>query len=56
MNIPAEEKWKGLIGNIGSNNGLAPNRHQAIIWTKGGLFLDACYDCVNYFYKFVSSL
>ena len=24
---------------IGSDNGLAPDRHQAIIWTNAGIFL-----------------
>ena len=24
---------------IGSNNGLSPDRHQAIIWTNGGISL-----------------
>ena len=24
-------------GNIGSDNGLSPGRHQAIIWTNAGL-------------------
>ena len=28
---------KGPIYNIGSDNGLAPIRRQAIIWTNGGL-------------------
>ena len=29
------------IPSIGSDNGLAPARRQAIIWTKGGWFADA---------------
>ena len=27
----------GLYASIGSENGLVPNRHQAIIWTSDGL-------------------
>ena len=34
---------KGPINNssIGSDNGLAPSRRQAIIWTNDGQFTDA---------------
>ena len=27
--------------SIGSDNGLAPAKRQAIVWTKGGYFTDA---------------
>ena len=30
-------KWYSIIG---SDNSLAPTRHQAIIWTNDGLFTD----------------
>ena len=32
---------KGPINNIGSDDGLAPSRRQAIIWTNDGRFIDA---------------
>ena len=27
------------VNFIGSDNGLVPGRHQAIIWTNGGIFI-----------------
>ena len=29
----------GKLTNIGSDNGLSPGRHQAIIWTNAGILL-----------------
>ena len=29
----------GKLSNIGSDNGLAPTRHQAIVWTNAGILL-----------------
>ena len=44
MKISLMFVFKGPINNIpafGSDNGLAPSRRQAIIWTNDGLFTDA---------------
>ena len=44
INISLKFVPKGLINNIPaycSDNGLAPSRRQAIIWTNDGLFTDA---------------
>ena len=44
FNIEAEIKWSTFCrwqySTIGSDNGLAPTRHQAIIWTNDGKFTD----------------
>ena len=32
---------RGPINNVGSDNGLAPARRQAIIWSNNGSFTDA---------------
>ena len=31
--------WVGKLTIIGSDNGLLPGRHQAIIWTNAGILL-----------------
>ena len=36
INISLKFVSKGLINNISSDNGLAPTRRQAIIWTNDG--------------------
>ena len=33
--------WICYHVSIGFNDGLVPNRHQAIIWTNDSLFIDA---------------
>ena len=33
--------WSLFLSSIGSDNGLAPARWQAIIWTNDGQFTDA---------------
>ena len=37
INISLKFIPKDPIDSIGSDNGLVPNRRQAIIWTNGGL-------------------
>ena len=34
-----KHKWVGILTIIGSDNGLPPGRHQAIILTKAGISL-----------------
>ena len=43
IKIPLKIVSKGSINNFsfGSDNGLAPRRRQAIIWTNDGYFTDA---------------
>ena len=41
IKVCSEGPIEQYISN-GSNNGLAPTRRQAILWTNDGKFIDAC--------------
>ena len=43
-NSPVTQRPNWQYGNIGSDNGLAPNRRQAIIWDNDGIGYQRVYE------------